>query len=410
MKKKILVLGAGSYQMPVIEAAKRLGLEVIAITPDGDYPGIKAADKVYFHDARDCEYALETGRREGVSGVVSYMSEIMVRPVEYAAEHMGLPGNGYETACLYTDKKLMRKKGVELGIPTIQSLTAETYEEALEAFRSIGGAAIIKPADNCSSRGVFRIGNEEELAAKWQESKGYSGSGVTIIEKFVSGRQFEVDSIAVNGNIRTLMYADLTEFSLPDVFSSATRLYPSVADDETVRRLLDYDRRVNEGFGLRHGLTHNEYIMDDESGEIYLVEAALRGGGTYIGSHIARLETGIDTADFLVKAAMGMIDDVPDFQMNRCHAGYVCFYLPLGEVISVRGADEVEALDYVEKTKFNGLREGQVIGSPEDKDQRCAVVLHGSDREDMMRKIDEIRSLIDVRVQTPDGIKGPIWE
>ena len=45
--QKLLVLGAGLYQLHLIEKGRALGAYVIAITPHGDYPGIEAADKVY---------------------------------------------------------------------------------------------------------------------------------------------------------------------------------------------------------------------------------------------------------------------------------------------------------------------------------------------------------------------------
>ena len=410
MSDKLLVLGAGTYQMPIIEYAKQNGIYVITITPDGDYPGIRAADKVYYHDARDEKYALEVGRRENINGIISDQGEIFVRPVAYVAEHMGLPGNSYETACIYTNKHLMRERSKALGLATIESVMVSTPGEALEVFRGLKGTAIIKPVDNCSSRGISRIPDEETLRAKWDEAVGYSGTGDVIVERFVEGPQFEVDSIAAGGHVRTLMYADLKEFTIPDVFSSATRLYPSVADEETVQRLLEYSRKINEGFGMRMGVSHNEYIMDGDTGEIYLIEGALRGGGTYIGSHVARLETGIDTAEFLVNAALGRLDDVPEFTMNRCHAGYACFYLPVGEVISTEGVEEAEALDYVVKTKFNGLAIGQRPDGIADKDQRCAVILHAGSREEMLERIEHLKEILKIRVKTPEGIKGPIWE
>ena len=46
MKKKLLILGAGIYQVPLIETAKRMGLETIVASIPGNYPGFALADKV----------------------------------------------------------------------------------------------------------------------------------------------------------------------------------------------------------------------------------------------------------------------------------------------------------------------------------------------------------------------------
>ncbi len=408
---KLIILGAGPFQMHLIEMAQAMDAYVIAVTPHGTYPGIKVADKVYFHDAKIEEYVADVARVENVNGVISDQGEIFVRAVAYAAEKMGLPGNGYETALLYTDKHRMRVRTKELGLATIESVMFYTLDEALEAFRSFGTTAIIKPVDASSSRGISKIPDEAELIAKWDEAKEISRSGGVIIEKFIEGPQFEVDSIAAGGHVVPLMYADLDEFKIPNVFSSKTRLYPADIDEETTKRLLDYSQKVNEGFGMIQGLSHNEYIMDAKTGEIYLIEAALRGGGTYIASYITELQTGIDTAEFLVNVALGRTHDVPEFEMNQCSCGYVCFYMPFGEIVSMEGADEVEALDYVVKTNLGNFKVGQHTLSATDKNQRVAIVLFADSRPQIMERIEHIKELINVKVKGDDGvIRGAIWE
>ncbi len=410
-KDKLIVLGAGPFQLHLIEKAQEMGAYVIAITPHGTYPGIKVADKIYFHDAKIEEYVYEVAKLENVQGVISDQGEIFVRAVAYAAEKMGLPGNGYDTALLYTNKYRMRERSKELGLATIDYKKVDSIEEAKDFFESLGGGmAIIKPVDASSSRGVSKISSLDDLYEKFDEAQETSLSGQVIIEKFIEGPQFEVDSIAAGGHVQPLMYADLDEYDIPNVFSSRTRLYPSVADDDFVRRLLDYSQKINEGFGMYQGLSHNEYIMDEKTGEIYLIEAALRGGGTFIASYIAWLETGLDTQEFLVNVALGRTKEVPEFKMNRCHSGYVTFYLPVGEVLSKEGTDEVEALDYVVKTTFENIGLHAHTKAITDKNQRHAIVLYADSREQILERIETIKGMLKIKVQTEDGIRGPIWE
>lgn len=410
-KKKIMILGGGNYQMQLIEWSHRKGYYVVVITPPGDYPGIAAADKVYYQDAKDERLALEAALAENIDGIISDQGDIFVRPVAYVAEKMGLSGNGYKTAMTYTDKHLMRERSKGLGLPTIDSTVVDTLDEAREAFRSLGGGtAIIKPVDASSSRGISRIPDEEELVRKWEEAKECSRSGGVIVERFVEGPQFEVDSIAAGGQVRPLMYADLDEFRIPNVFSSKTRLYPSVADASIVSRLLEYNQKINEGFGMYQGISHNEYILDEKTGEIYLIEAALRGGGTYIATDIARMQTGIDTQKFLVEVAMGERTELPEFEMNQCHCGYACFYMPEGEIVSMEGSEEVEALDYVIRTKLGEFRVGQKTKAAADKNQRCAIILKANNRAEILERIENIKSMLKIQVMTENGIKGPIWE
>ncbi len=407
--KKLLILGAGNYQLPLILKAKEMGVYTIAISPDGDYPGLKAADKVYYQDARDEKKALEVAIKEDVDGVTTDQGELFVRAVAYVAENMGLPGIGYENAKVFTNKYRMREKCMELGIPTIDHKLVSSYEEAGEFFESLNAPAIIKPIDSSGSRGVTKINNKDELAQHFAEAAGYALQGEVIIERFIEGDEFEVDSIAVGGKSKTLMYADLESFDIPNVFASTTRLYPSVADEKTVKKLLDLNQRIMDNFGLKVGLSHSEY-MRDKNGEIYLIEAAARGGGTYISSHIAQLESGINTAEFLVKTALGEMQDLPDFKPNQCHAGYVAFYLPQGEVISIDGVEDVKAMPFVAQSTLNLISKGMTTKAFEDKRNRHAVILSAESRQQLMDRIDEIRQTLKIEVKTEEGIKGPIWK
>ena len=404
-----MILGAGTYQVDLIKKSKELGHETIVVSP-GDYPGMKYADKVLDVNILDHEAVLEAARREHVDGIISDQTDMAVYSIAYACEKLGLPGNGTEVASLFIDKHLMRVRCQQLGLPTIPSEQVSSFDEAMESLGRIGLPAIIKPVDSGGSKGVTRIDTTDDLKAHYEEAAGFSGNGKVIVEKFITGREFEVDSIAVGGDVRTLMYADLNEFKIPNIFASMTRLYPSVADQKTVDRLLAYDRAVLEGFGMVQGLTHSEYIMDDETGEIYLIETALRGGGTYISSHIAELQTHINTSQFLIQMALGELDGVPQFETARCHSGYVAFYLPPGKVASLEGVSAVMDLPFVAKTTMESLREGDVTREFHDKRNRHAVILSGSSREELNERIEQVKSLLKIRIETPEGLRGPIWE
>ena len=409
MTEKLMILGAGVYQVPLITKAKEMGLYVVVVSP-GNYPGMALADKVIDCDIRDEEGVYRAAKEEGVSGIISDETDMPLLAMAYATQKLGLPGIGYDCAKLFTDKYLMRERCRQLGLPSIEYQLVDTLEEAKAFLQRLERPVIIKPVDSGGSKGVTRIDSEADLDRHFAEAKQFSGNGKVIIERFIQGREFEVDAIALNGRAKTLMYADLESFDLPNVFASTTRLYPSVADPEVVERLLALDTAVVEGFGLRQGLTHDEYIMDEEDGEIYLLESAARGGGTYISNCIAGLQTGLDTSEFLVNIALGRLEEIPEFTTGRCHCGYAAFYIPEGEVISAEGIDEVEALPYVKKTTMESIHVGMKAASFSDKRLRHAVILYGDTRAQLMERIEEVRRMLRIQVKTTEGIRGLIWE
>ncbi len=408
-KEKIMIIGAGRYQVPIIEKAKEMGYETIAVSPQGAYPGLDIADKVYYLDVRDEKGILNVARGEKVSGVTTDQTDIAVRTVAYVCTHTGLSGIDYDTATLFTNKLMMRERSRQLGLPTIRYKLCRSLDDAKTFFASLGRSAILKPVDNQGSRGVYMIESMKELEKRFYDTLTFSPTGQAIIEEYIHGREFEVDSIVVNYEEKTLMYADTDLYSIPNVFASKTRLYPSVADSESIEKLLDLNHKTITGFGLKQGLTHSEYIQDEETGEIYLIEAAARGGGSYISSHIAELQTGVNTSEFLINLALGKVKEMPEFETGRCHCGYVTFYLPEGEVIDVGEIDKVRSFSFVKKDTLDDIYPGLKTLSFNDKTARNVVIVDAGSREELLANIETIRKTLNTKVMTRNGIEGPIW-
>lgn len=406
--KKIMILGAGYDQLPLIIKAKEMGLYTVVVSP-GDYPGMRYADKVIDCDIRDEEGVCRAARQEEVDGITSDKTDMPLLAMARACEELGLAGNRYDSVKLFVDKYLMRERCSELGIPTIEYCRAESVEEGLDFLGSTGAPVIIKPVDSCASKGISRVDSPEEMRSSFPEAMSYSSTGEVIIERFIEGQELEVDSIVLGGRSKLLMHADLESFRSIDVFASTTRLYPSVQDEETIRKLLDLDKRILDAFELTQGLTHNEYILDRD-GNINLLEVAARGGGTNISTNIARLQTGVDTPEFLINAALGTIDELPDFETGLCHSGYVAFYVPPGKVVSVEGIDEVEALPYVDKTTMDTIHLGMEADSFSDKRMRHAIVLWGDTRKQLEERIENVRGILKIKTETDSGLRGLIWE
>lgn len=406
--RKLLILGAGNHQVHLIQKAREMGLFSVVISPDGDYPGLSMADKICWSDVRDMERCLEIAKAEGIEGVVYDQGDVFVRTGAYIAEKMGLPGIGCEAAELFTDKYQMREKCEALGLNSIEHALVSKVDDAIDFYRSLDSDAIIKPVDSAGSRGVSKITSEQDLVDKFEGCAGYSTTGEVIIERFVCGREYEVDSIVFDGKCKEMMYGELNEFSLPDVFACTTIIFPADCDDATADALLKFNRELIEGFGLKQGLAHAEYIQDEKTGRFYLLEAAARGGGLYISSHVAELQTGFDTAKFLIEIALGELKEMPEFPTKLCHCGYVSFYLPEGEIVSMAGMDEALAMPFVTKSLIHAQL-GQKTDAFSDKRNRNVIFLKADSREELDENIDKIRETVKIEVKTPRGIEGPLW-
>ena len=69
----------------------------------------------------------------------------------------------------------------------------------------------------------------------------------------------------------------------------------------------------------------------------------------------------------------------------------------------------MENLEYVAQTTLHLIRQGMVTKAFEDKRNRHAVILSASTRQELLDRIEHIRSTLNIKIKTPEGIRGPIW-
>ena len=221
----ILIIGAGDFQLPLVQRASESYNVYLAapVISDMFKPYITGSLLI---DVRDKDAILQFAREHSVCGVITDQTDIAVRSVAYVAENLGLPGIGYETGVLFTDKSLMRTRMAELGIRLLPNRTVSSLEEALSYYEEIGGDVIIKPLDTQGSRGVQICRSADELKSKYAEAERWSSNRHVIIERYATGREFVVEGLAVDYEFRNLCIGDTLYFDLPDAFAAKSRISP----------------------------------------------------------------------------------------------------------------------------------------------------------------------------------------
>lgn len=143
--------------------------------------------------------------------------------------------------------------------------------------------------------------------------------------------------------------------------------------------------------------------------QVYLMETAARGGGVYISSDLIHLSTGLCTEDFLLDIAEGIRTDLPELLPQQRVCGYMAFFIPAGTVKSVRGVARVQALPWVHRNQLDRLKPGYTVRANTDKTSRLALILSADSHEELQRRMERVRSLLQVEVETENGIQGLIW-
>lgn len=127
--RRILVLGAGPFQIPVIEQAIELGCQVITADYLPRNPGHRLAAESWNVSTVDKESMLEMARQAHIDGVLTYGSDVSTPTVAFVADALGLPGNPPRTAALLQRKDLIRDLQRTLGLPHPPFVAARSADE-----------------------------------------------------------------------------------------------------------------------------------------------------------------------------------------------------------------------------------------------------------------------------------------
>lgn len=406
MMKKLMILGASELQLPLIKKAKELGLHTIVIAPNSNEIGFAYADESFYIDVRDIDKILALAVEIGINGIITDQAETPIRTVAYVAEKLNLPGIGIEQANIFTNKFLMREKLKQLGLRSVRYLKTNNLSDAISFYKEIGRTIVMKPIDSAGSRGVVKIDALEDLMAHFEITKSISTQQFVILEEYISGKELLIDGLVYDYRYTPLICGQYMMGA--NVFSSYITKYPAEISNNSKIRVLNYVKSVIEGFGLPWGRTHTEVKVNEEG--VYLIETAARGGGRFLSYESVRMQTNINSEEFLIKMSIGDQKNEPSIEYKQCSCGYISMRLPQGTIKTIEGIETVLSLPYTYSNNFNELYVGKNVEETSDKTKVWFMHLYAKSDSDFYDKIAKIKNLIHIEVDTIHGIRGPIWE
>lgn len=412
MAEKLLVIGAGSGQVHIIKAAKKLGYHVTVVSVPGDYPGFKLADEILYEDIFNTDAIIAYAKDNGIQGVLSDQSDMAAPLVGRVAEALGLPTWGEETAKKFTDKVRMRAVFEELGLPVPAYFHATTLNEAKDGIVRIGYPVVIKPTDSFASRGVFKVYNEDELNDFFPRSLEASRSKNIVVEQFLEGEQFFCQGFVQEHKLRLYAFSDRYYYDLPDLAIPYTNAFPAKISKAFQERMTEMFTKVVNFLNPLFGHVWAEWIYNKETDKLYIIEIAIRGGGAFVTDELIPRAYGIDSQPYLVNAAMGhnerkFVDEV----IKQRSAAFFSFLLPEGTITKIEGLDVVNYISGVVKTNYKSMCVGDTVLPIENKGSRYGlVIIEGKDRDELDSVLKIVKQTASIEVETKDGIKGIIWE
>lgn len=383
--KKIMILGASILQLPAIEKAKEIGLEVIAVDMNPQAVGFKVPGVVKeVISTIDTPAILRAAKKHQIDGIMTLASDMPMQSVAVVSHELGLIGISEDTALKATNKAFMRDALRSAGVPIplyFRVSGKDEFNKAIEQLREKGYKCIVKPADNSGSRGVDLLEDDEDLNAAYNYAIKYSRSGEIVVEEFMEGPEVSVETLAVDGDIHVIQITDKLTTGAP-YFVEMGHSQPSRLSEETRKEIAKIAIAANRAIGIHNGPSHTEIKVTKDGPKI--VELGARLGGDCITTHLVPLSTGVNMVECSILIALG---EKPDLR-PKWNKGSAIKYLEtgIGTIKEIRGLDEVEKKKGVVQVSIvHGV--GEQVGEIRSSVDRVGFVIAQADDADKALEI-----------------------
>lgn len=306
---RLMIIGAGMMQVPIIEKAIGLGHFVITVDRDENAPGNSYCNKFLRIDTHDKEGIGVAAAENNIDGILT-TSDFPVRSVAYVSKKMGFHGLTEKAAQLCTNKYLLRKHLETSGYNVPQY---HIIDKMNDKIGRLVFPLVIKPVDSSGSRGVKRVHNETELQTSYEYTKSFSSSGKVIIEEFIEGREFSVETLTQNYITHVIAITEKTVKGKNDDFFVESRHVIPAAVTKKERELISSTvKDVLKSIGLNDSSSHTEVMLNNKG--VWVIEIGARLGGDFIASDLVPLATGVDMLENVIRISLGVkIDAVPRY-------------------------------------------------------------------------------------------------
>jgi len=414
MNEKLIILGAGVMQGPVIHIAKELGFFAIALDGSSAAPCVSWANQFEQIDLKDKD-GIEAFARsiQGTTdrlGIMTAGTDFSAN-VAWVAEKLGLPGIPYEAALNASDKSRMRECFKNAALPSPDFITVTEADLPLTQsggktpplLSNLKFPLVIKPVDNMGGRGCRRVDSADELNEAVKTAVSFSRTGRAIIESYMEGPEFSVDAIVYHGEITICGLADRHIF-FPPYFIEMGHTMPTVIKEEKQNAILDTFRAGIHSLGL-----DGKESIGAAKGDIKLTakgpmigEIAARLSGGYMSGWTYPYSSGASPIKGAILAAMGREPDglIPAKKWTCAERAFIS--IP-GTVKEITGIEKAKSINGVNDL-FLRIEKDSKVSFPENNVTKCGNIIASAEtRESAVQAAETAARSILIRLDPSDS-------
>jgi len=425
----MLVLGAGLMQKPAIEAAKRLGFHAVVVDANPKAVCVPLADTFKQVDLKDKDaiaaLACELAAKGTLAGIFTAGTDFSAS-VAYAAEKAGgelrRHVHGYEACLNASIKTRMRECFKKAGVPCpdYTDITVQNASQAVAALKAQDFPMVIKPVDNMGGRGCRMVRTPDEAGSAVQAAVAASRSGHAILETYMDGPEYSIDSLVYNGTMTITGFAD-RHIKYPPYFIEVGHTMPTDIDRQQYLELVSAFALGVKALGLTDGAAKADIKYTKNGPMIGEIAARLSGG--YMSGWTYPYASGCNLTEQAVCIACGKTPEylernrrpLPYTPPESCRSQPAPFELydlectctsaerawisiP-GKVAAVIGLGDAEKIAGV-KNVLPRVAAGDTVTFPHNNVEKCGnVITVAGDRSSAVAAAEQAVRTITVRLQ-----------
>ena len=373
-QKKLAVIGASHFQMPLITRAQEMGCEVHAFAWECGDVGERAADVFHPVSIVETDQIIEECRAAGIDGICTIASDLATVAVCHVADALGLVGNSLDCNRVSTNKHLMRRAFERGGDPSPKSVAVRLAQpgettatkdavtidpDELETFDPVSLGLtyplIVKPVDRSGSRGITKLeapGVPMTAGEALREATEQGFVPEALIEEFAEGDEFSVEGISWEGTHTILAVTRKGTTGAPHFIETA-HMQPPLLPEQTIERIKQVTAHALDTLGVAYGASHTELKVAPD-GTIRIIEIGARMGGDCIGSHLVPLSSGVDFVGAVVDVALGNKPDLTPAHEPAAAAIRFIF-----------NEDDLRLYEHIRREHADLIRYEQMTGKPD---------------------------------------------
>lgn len=376
--KRVLVVGAGPYQIPIIQRMMELGIEVFCVDKNSNAPGYAYAAGHRDIDVLDAQACLAYARELDIDGVTTYGATLTLPTVCYIGRALSLPVLPLETAEAarnkFTIKQILADAGCNIKGSFFQM---HSVEDGTKHQFSL--PCVIKPSDGSGSKGVSMVFQESDLEAAIEYACASARFGSFYAESFIPGEEYTVETFVNDGEVHVYAVVKTTFRREVDGSICYGHRTPSGLQPGQEASIAEEVTKAVRALNITMGSANFDVILSDEDGKPYIIDCGIRIGQNLIASHLVPLSRGVSILDNTIAQALRMPVDARPKTWNYVatrlliyEPGVITRVKPMDDVIGTQGI-----LDVVMRKSV-----GDVLKPYKEKSDTCGWVIAGGESPD----------------------------